>query len=100
MYSRTSGIFLLRCLRRNIYSVILVYLLPVASFLFWIRQKKLCPRFYCPYPLHRVFGSDVLFLQIGEGGNPYIGDVCLVPTFIMGMMDSFLKYLIWSNVVV
>jgi len=72
------------------------------SFVSWLRKKKITPRFYCSYPLSRVFGPDVLFLTTGEPSGlagaqlaPHMGSRCLIPIWIMKhftVMDSFIKY--------
>jgi hypothetical protein len=83
-------------------SIIALMSLPMLSFVSWLRKKKITPRFYCSYPLCRVFGPDVLFLTTGEPSGlagaqlaPHMGSRCLIPIWIMKhftVMDSFIKY--------
>jgi len=90
--------------KRLFVGTILLPLLYVFSYIFWLRKIGLSPRFYCPYPLHSAFGSDVVCLHAGtkddtDGAelSPYIGGVCMVPGVIRRQfksMDSLFKYVL------
>jgi hypothetical protein len=96
-----SSVFATKSIFIGVVSLPLLY---IWSYVVWLRNRELAPRFYCPYPLHSVFGSDVVCLHTGykydpDGAklSPYIGGVCMVPGVIRRQfksMDSLFKYVL------